>query len=98
MAKFEKFDSRKQIRGLAEAARQIQFEELIRGGKMPSLEELCAAALEARKPPAAIVFVGVIHRIFLPGARGRVHCLVLPSSPTGFSGRPVKGVLSYHLK
>lgn len=30
MAKFEKLDAQKQIRGLAEAARQIQIEELKR--------------------------------------------------------------------
>ena len=48
MAKFEKFDFPKQIRGLAEAARQIQIEELIRDGKMPSLHEIVAVIGEAR--------------------------------------------------
>jgi hypothetical protein len=43
MAKFEKFDSRKQIRGLAEAARQIQIEKLIRDHKLPSLDKFTAA-------------------------------------------------------
>jgi hypothetical protein len=43
MAKFEKFDSRKQIQGLAEAARQIQIEELIRAGKLPSLDQVASA-------------------------------------------------------
>jgi hypothetical protein len=43
MAKFEKFDSRKQIRGLAEAARQIAVEELVRDGKMPSFDQVVAA-------------------------------------------------------
>jgi hypothetical protein len=49
MAKFEKFDSRKQIRGLAEAAAQIQFEELIRDGKMPSLDQVVEAVEETRQ-------------------------------------------------
>jgi hypothetical protein len=49
MAKFEKFDSRKQIRGLAEAARQIQIEELIRDGKMVSLDQVVAAIGEVRE-------------------------------------------------
>jgi len=48
MAKFEKFDSRKQIRGLAEAARQIQIEELTRDGKMPSFDRVVAAIDETR--------------------------------------------------
>ena len=48
MAKFEKFDSRKHIVGLAEAALQIQAEELIRAGKMPSLQELMAAIESVR--------------------------------------------------
>jgi hypothetical protein len=43
MAKFEKFDPQKQIQGLAEAARQIQIEELIRDGKMPSFDRLAEA-------------------------------------------------------
>jgi hypothetical protein len=42
MAKFEKFDPQKQIRGLAEEARQIQIEELIRDGKMPSFDRVVA--------------------------------------------------------
>jgi len=49
MAKFEKFDSRKQIRGLAEAARRIQIEELTRDGKMVSLDQVVAAIDETRK-------------------------------------------------
>jgi hypothetical protein len=49
MAKFEKFDSRKQIRGLAEAARQLQIEELIRDGKMVSLDQVVAAIDETRQ-------------------------------------------------
>ena len=49
MAKFEKFDPRKHIRGLAEAARQIQIEELIRDGKMPSLNQVVAAIDETRQ-------------------------------------------------
>jgi hypothetical protein len=49
MAKFEKFDSRKQIRGLAEAARQMQIEELIRDGKMVSLDQVVAAIDETRQ-------------------------------------------------
>jgi hypothetical protein len=48
MAKFEEFDSRRQIRGLAEAAAQIQIEELIRDGKMPSLDQVVAAIEAAR--------------------------------------------------
>lgn len=49
MAKFQKFDSREHIRGLAEAARQIQIEELIREGKLPSLDRVVAAIDEVRK-------------------------------------------------
>lgn len=49
MAKFEKFDPQKQIQGLAEAARQIQIEDLIRDGKMPSLDQLVAAINETRR-------------------------------------------------
>ncbi len=49
MAKFENFDSRKQIRGLAEAARQILSEELIRDGKMVSLDRVVAAIDETRR-------------------------------------------------
>jgi hypothetical protein len=49
MAKFEKFDPEKQIRGLAEAAKQIQAEELIRDGKMPSLDQVVAAIDETRQ-------------------------------------------------
>lgn len=49
MAKFEKFDPRKQIRGLAEAARKIQIEELIRDGKMPPLDKVVAAIETARR-------------------------------------------------
>jgi hypothetical protein len=48
MAKFEKFDPEKQIRGLAQAARQILAEELIREGKMPTLEAVLAAIAETR--------------------------------------------------
>jgi hypothetical protein len=48
MARFEKFDSRKQIRGLAEAARQIQIEELVRDGKMVSFDQVVAAIDEIR--------------------------------------------------
>ena len=48
MAKFEKFDAKNQIRGLAEAARQIQIEELIREGKMPSFDQVAAAIDEVR--------------------------------------------------
>jgi len=47
--KFGKFDSRKHIRGLAEAARQIQIEELIRAGKMPSLDRVVAAIETSRQ-------------------------------------------------
>jgi hypothetical protein len=49
MARFEKFDSTKQLQGLAEAARQIQIEELIRNGKMPSFDQVVAAIDETRK-------------------------------------------------
>jgi len=49
MAKFEKFNPGKQIHGLAEAARQIQIEELIRDGKMPSLDQVVAAIYETRQ-------------------------------------------------
>jgi hypothetical protein len=43
MTKFEKFDAQNQIRGLAEAARQIQIEELIHDGKMVSFDRVVAA-------------------------------------------------------
>jgi hypothetical protein len=49
MARFEKFDPREHIRGLAEAAAQIQIEELTRAGKMPSLNQVFAAIDETRK-------------------------------------------------
>jgi hypothetical protein len=49
MAKFQKFDPREHIRGLAEAARQILAEELIRDGKMPSLDRVVAAIDETRR-------------------------------------------------
>jgi len=49
MAKFEKFDPREHIRGLAEAARQILAEELIRDGKMPSLDQVVAAIDATRR-------------------------------------------------
>jgi hypothetical protein len=49
MAKFEKFDSRKHIAGLAEAARRIQIEELLRSGQMPSLDQVAAAIEETRR-------------------------------------------------
>jgi hypothetical protein len=48
MAKFEKLDPREHIRGLADAARQILAEELIRDGKMPSFDQLVTAIDEAR--------------------------------------------------
>ena len=49
MAKFEKFDSTKHLQGLAEAARQIQIEELIRDGKMVSFDRVVAAIDETRQ-------------------------------------------------
>ncbi len=49
MAKFQKFEPKEHIRGLAEAARQILSEELIRGGKMPSLDQVVAAIDEIRQ-------------------------------------------------
>ena len=49
MAKFERFNSRKQIRGLAEAAREILAEELIHDGKMPSFDQVVAAIDETRR-------------------------------------------------
>jgi hypothetical protein len=49
MARFEKFDSTKQLQGLAEAARQIQIEQLIRDGKMPSFDQVVAAIDETRQ-------------------------------------------------
>ena len=49
MAKFKKFDAREHIRGLAEAARKIQIEELIREGKMPSFDQVVAAIEAARR-------------------------------------------------
>jgi len=49
MAKFKKFNPREHIRGLVEAARKIQIEELIRDGKMPSFDQVVAAIDETRK-------------------------------------------------
>ena len=49
MAKFEKFDSTKHLQGLAEAARQIQIEELIRDSKMPSFDQVIVAEEARRK-------------------------------------------------
>ncbi len=49
MAKFQKFDPREHIRGLADAARKTLAEELIRNGKMPSLDQVAAAIDETRK-------------------------------------------------
>ncbi len=49
MAKFEKFDPQKQIRGLAQAARQVLAEELIRDGRMPSLDQVVVAVEETRQ-------------------------------------------------
>jgi hypothetical protein len=49
MPKFEKLDSGNHIAGLAEAARQIQVEELIREGEMPSLDQVAAAIEETRR-------------------------------------------------
>lgn len=49
MAKFEKFDAQKHIHRLVEAARQMQIEELIRDGKMPSLDRVVAAIEETRR-------------------------------------------------
>jgi hypothetical protein len=46
---FEKFDPRKQIRGLTEAARQIQIEEITRDEKLPSLDQVVAAIDETRQ-------------------------------------------------
>lgn len=47
--KFEKFDSRKQIPGLAKAAAQLRFAELTRAGKMPSLDQVVAAIETTRQ-------------------------------------------------
>jgi len=49
MPKFERCDSRRHIAGLAEAARQIQIDELIRAGKMPSLDQVLLAVEETKK-------------------------------------------------
>jgi hypothetical protein len=49
MAKFEKFDPQKQIHGLAEAAKKILAEELIRNGKMSSFDQVVAAIDETRQ-------------------------------------------------
>jgi hypothetical protein len=49
MAKFKKFEPREQIRGLVEAARKVQIEELIRDGKMPSFDQVVAAIDETRQ-------------------------------------------------
>ncbi len=49
MAKFEKFDPAKRIRGLAEAARKSLAEKLIRENRMPSLDQVVAAIDETRR-------------------------------------------------
>ncbi len=49
MAKFQKFDPREHIRGLADAARKILAEELVRDGKMPSLDLVVEAVEETRQ-------------------------------------------------
>jgi molybdopterin biosynthesis enzyme len=49
MAKFEKFDPREHIRGLAEAARQILAEELVSERQMPSFDQVVAAIDETRQ-------------------------------------------------
>jgi hypothetical protein len=49
MAKFQKFDSREHIRGLAEAARKSVAEKLIRENRMPSLSEVIVAVEETKK-------------------------------------------------
>jgi hypothetical protein len=49
MAKFEKFDPEKQIRGLAQAAAEIQAEELIRDDRMPSLDQVVGAIDKTRQ-------------------------------------------------
>ena len=49
MARFEKLDPQKQIRGLAEAARQIQIEQLLCEGKMSSFDQVVAAIDETRR-------------------------------------------------
>ena len=49
MAKFKKFDPREHIRGLAEAARQILAEELIRERQMPLLDQVAIVVEETRR-------------------------------------------------
>jgi len=49
MAKFKKFDWREHIHGLAEAALKVRAQELIREGKMPSLEQLRSVVAETRR-------------------------------------------------
>jgi hypothetical protein len=53
MAKFQKFDPKAHLHGLAEAAAQIareqQAAELIAAGKMPSLDTVLQAVAETRK-------------------------------------------------
>ena len=46
MARFERFEAHKHLSGLAEAALQIQAEELIRAGKMPSGAQIVEAIEE----------------------------------------------------
>jgi hypothetical protein len=55
MAKFEKFDSKKQIAGLGEAALQIQAEELIRGGMMPDLGTVLRVVAKTREKYVPLV-------------------------------------------
>lgn len=49
MAKFKKLDPQEHVRGLADAARLIQIEELIRAGRMPSPVQLEVAIAETRE-------------------------------------------------
>ncbi|HVS89744.1 MAG TPA: hypothetical protein VHF01_16175 [Candidatus Acidoferrum sp.] len=49
MAKFQKFDPREHIRGLAEAARQILAEELVREQQMPLFDQVVEAVEETRR-------------------------------------------------
>jgi hypothetical protein len=49
MAKFEKFDPEKQIRGLVEAARAIQIEERARESQMVLFDPLVVAVEETRE-------------------------------------------------
>jgi hypothetical protein len=49
MAEFERLNSKKHLEGLAEAARKVLAEELVREGRMPSFDQVAGAIDETRQ-------------------------------------------------